>query len=557
VSLRGQTRLAAVLLLAVFALLCVHGLRWDTPTADEFAHLPAGYHYLKTGRFDLFPTNPPLVKLLIALPLLALDPAIDTQTQVQNTGWYPWIFGTDFMARNRAGYDRIFFFGRLPVVALGLLLGVLVFLWARELYGDEAGLVALFFTVFCPSLIAHAHLATIDVGLSVFVVLSLYLLHRFLERPSAARLIACGAALGLAQYTKFTALLLYPIFALLVLAALRGRPPRRPWRLLGSLAAIFLLSLLILDAAYLFQGVGKTVGEYRFESRLMQTMTSVLPAGTPLPLASAWIEGFDALQLINDQGEYPEYLFGRWSREGSKAYYLVTLVFKTPLPLLLAFLITPFVRLPGGPERPRREMFLWLPALALFAAFSLLSKVHYGIRYILPVLPLAIIWSARLVPWLRMQRERGRAVQAAAVVLLLAYPISALVATPDTLSYFNLLAGGQGERILLDSNLDWGQGLKRVRAYMDREGIETIGLAYFGHVDPALYGIDWHFPRPDQPGLVAVSANFLHGYPYATYADGRIVPVPPDAFTWIGRSPRVADLGGGMFIYRISSPAGR
>jgi hypothetical protein len=86
---------------------------------------------------------------------------------------------------------------------------------------------------------------------------------------------------------------------------------------------------------------------------------------------------------------------------------------------------------------------------------------------------------------------------------------------------------------------------------MDREGIDRIGLAYFGHADPALYGIHWDFPRPDHPGLVAVSANFLHGYPYATYAGGRMVPVPPDAFTWIGRFPRVADLGGGMFVYRI------
>jgi hypothetical protein len=545
---RRQAALAAVLLLAVFAVLCVRELRWDTPTVDEFAHLPAGYHYLKTGRFDLFPTNPPLVKILCALPLLALDPSIDTAAKVENTGWYPWIFGTDFMARNREGYDRIFFFGRLPVVALGLFLGVLVFLWARELYGDEAGLVALFLTVFCPPLIAHAHLATIDVGLSVFVVLSLYLFHRFLQRPSMGRLIACGTALGLAQFTKFTAILLYPIFVLLALVALlRGERSQR-LRGLGSLAALFLLSLLVLNAAYLFQGVGRGVGEYRFESRLMQSMTSVLPAGTPLPLPSAWVEGFDALQLINDQGEYPEYLFGRWSREGSKAYYLVTLLFKTPLPLLLAFLLAPFARLPK--ETTRGEMFLWLPALLLFAAFSLLSKVHYGIRYILPVLPLATIWAARLVPWLK---ERSRTVQIVAVVLLLTCPISALLATPDSLSYFNLLAGGQGERILLDSNFDWGQGLKRVRAYMDREGLETIDLAYFGHVDPAIYGIAWRFPQPDQPGLVAVSANFLHGYPYATYADGRIVPVPPNAFTWIAQWPRVADLGGGMFVYRIGT----
>src|SRR3954451_16875288 len=86
---------------------------------------------------------------------------------------------------------------------------------------------------------------------------------------------------------------------------------------------------------------------------------------------------------------------------------------------------------------------------------------------------------------------------------------------------------------------------------MDRQGIDHIGLAYFGHVDPALYGIDFHLPRPDQPGLVAVSANFLHGYGYMTFAGGRMVPVPAGAFTWIAHYPRVADLGGGMPVYRI------
>ena len=72
---------------------------------------------------------------------------------------------------------------------------------------------------------------------------------------------------------------------------------------------------------------------------------------------------------------------------------------------------------------------------------------------------------------------------------------------------------------------------------MDRQGIDRIGLAYFGHVDPALYGIDAYLPRPDQPGLVAVSANFLHGYGYMTYAGGRMVPVPAGAYTWIARYP--------------------
>jgi hypothetical protein len=541
---------AVALLLVVFAILCIQGALRDSPTVDELAHLPAGYWTLETGRFDLFPLNPPLVKVLSALPLLALDPAIDTASPVENTGWFPWVFGTKFMEMNRPDYDRIFLFGRLPVIALGMLLGLLAFLWTHELYGAEAGLVALFLLAFCPSLIAHAHLATTDVGFAAFTVLALWTFHRFVHAPSWVRLAVCGVALGLAQLSKMSALLLYPIFVILtatVLVRQRGR-----WRAgVGALAGIFVISLLVLDAGYLFQGVGSALGGFRFESRALQAVASVLPASLPVPLPSAYMQGLDALQLINDTGEFPEYLFGRWSREGSPAYYLISLVFKTPLPLLLAFLAAPFAR---RKDAPRGEVFLWLPALALLGWFSFFSSVHYGIRYILPVVPLLTIWSARLVPWLRSLPERGRLLRGTGAALLAVYPLSVLLATPDTLSYFNLLAGGRGDEILLDSNLDWGQGLKRVRDYMDREEIDEIGLAYFGHVDPALYGIRWHFPEPNRPGLVAVSANFLHGYPYATYAGGKIVPVPPGAFAWIGRFPRVADLGGGIFIYNVGSP---
>jgi len=538
---------AAGLLLVAFGVLCAHGLRWDSPTVDEFAHLPAGYWTLETGRFDLFPLNPPLVKVLSALPLLALDPAIDTTSPVENTGWFPWQFGTGFMERNRPIYDRIFFWGRLPVVALGMLLCLLSFLWARELYGDEAGLVALFFLVFCPPLLAHAHLATTDVGFAAFTVLTLWTFHRFVQRPSPARLAMAGVALGLVQLAKMSALLLYPLFLLLAgIALIRREGDRRITRTIGAVAAIFLISLLVLDAGYLFQEVGGALGSYRFESRALRGAASVLPGGLPVPLPAAYLQGLDALQLINDTGEFPEYLFGRWSRTGSPFYYLISLLFKTPLPLLLAFLAAPFAR--RKENAVRGEVFLWLPAVGLFAWFSLFSSVHYGIRYILPVLPLLTIWSARLVPWLR---ERGRTLRVAGIAVLVTVPLSALLATPDTISSFNLLAAGRGDEILLDSNLDWGQGLKRVRAFMDREGIDEIGLAYFGHVDPALYGIRWHFPDPRRPGLVAVSANFLHGYPYATYAEGRIVPVPPGAFSWIARFPRVADLGGGIFVYNV------
>jgi hypothetical protein len=599
-------RVAAGLLLAAFAVLCGHGLRWDSPTVDEFAHLPAGYYYLKTGNFELYNLNPPLPRVLSALPLLAVGPSIDTGARLRDSGWYPWVFATDFMRRNRDRFDRIFLLGRLPVVALGVLLGLLVWHWARLLYGEEAGLAALVGCAFCPSLIAHAHLATTDVAFALAAVGALYLAQRWLESPSVPALLAAGGALGLAQLTKFSAVLLYPVLLALALAAL-VRGERFPlWPLgrapadapedspeqgaaadsaaggsaaaggaagvapdfapgacaeaggavvgltgsLASLAVLGLVSLAVLDAGYLFQGVGATVGSFHFRSRLLAGLAAALPRGLPLPLPAPYVHGFDALQLINEQGEFPTYLCGRWLPQGSWLYYPLTLLLKTPLPLLAAWLAAPFARLPaaGGGARRRREAFLWLPAVALLAVFSLGSKVSYGIRYLLPIVPLACVYSARLMPWVR---ARGRVAQALGLALLLAYPTSALMATPDTIDYFNVLAVGGGDRYLLDSNLDWGQGLKRLRAFMDRERLPAIQLAYFGHVDPSIYGIRWRFPVPNRPGPAVVSANFAHGYPYVTAANGHMVPVPANAFAWIANHPRRADLGGGLYLYEI------
>jgi Dolichyl-phosphate-mannose-protein mannosyltransferase len=561
-SLAVHVRAARLLLLGAFAILCVHGLVWDTPTVDEFAHLPAGCYYWRTGDFSLYPGNPPLVKLAMALPALALRPDVP-RGRVENTGWFPWIYGTAFMERNRAIYDRLFLAGRLPIVAFGLLLGLLVHRWARSLYGEPAALAALALYAFCPTVVAHAHLATIDVGAALLVLWTLYRFHRYLRRPSPARLLWTGLALGLALLAKLTSLLLPPLLVALAAGALLARDGTetrlRAGKLAAALAAIFLVALLVLDLGYGFQGVGTPLRSLTLYSRTVRGIAAHLPGGLPSPVPRPYLEGFDSVELINEVGEYPSYLFGRFSATGWRSYYLVSLLYKTPLPFLLALLAAPFAPLLAGRRGPRGESFLWLPIVALLAIFSLASRVDYGLRYVLPILPLGAIYASRLVPALAGLAGRGgrgrQALRLAAAALLALYPVSVLAATPDTLSYFNLLAGGRGDRILLETNYDWGQGLKRVRREMAARGLPEIGLAYFGHVDPGVYGIRWHFPRPGRPDLVAVSANFLHGYPYATYAAGRILPVPPNAFAWLARERRVADIGGGMFLYEVSPGA--
>src|SRR6185312_15398029 len=337
-------RTVVLLLLGAFAILCMHGLVWDTPTVDEFTHLPAGYFYLKTGDFSLAARNPPMVKVLAALPLLALQPEINTVKPARESPWYPWVMGTAFMERTRAIYTRLFLLGRLPIVLLGLLMGVLVYRWAWELYGDEGGLVALAFFAFCPTLIGHAHLVTTDVGAATFVLLAAYLFQRWALDPTPARLLASGVGLGLAELAKPTAVLLYPIFGVLLLWEL-FRGERFPLRRFASLIAIFVLSVVVLNAGYLFQGTGRAIGAFDFHSRFMQRIAGILPAKLPMPLPAPYLEGFDGVRLDAEQGEFPNYLFGRWSREGTPGYFLIAFFFKTPLPFLAACLIAPFVRL--------------------------------------------------------------------------------------------------------------------------------------------------------------------------------------------------------------------
>jgi hypothetical protein len=541
-------RVARAALLLAFFLLCLHGALWDSPSADEFTHVPSGYFYWRTGNFALYAQSPPLIKLIESAPLLLLRPDLDLAPRIRNDGWYPFVYGTDFMERNRARYDELFFWCRLPVVLLGLLGAWLCYLWSRRLYGNRAALVTLALYCFCPTLIGHAHMATVDVGHAAFFIATLYSFWRYLERPGPARLLLVGAALGLALASKFTAILLLPI--LLAVAAVDHwrRPRLRLATMAGALAAIAVVGVAMVDLIYLGQGVGHRLGGLALHSDSLSRVLRLLPQATPSPVPLPFLFGLDGILLINQLGENPSYLLGHWSMHGFPGYYLYAILFKSPLPFLAALVALPFAR--SGDRRA--DHAVTLPLAIVFVVFTLFSRANFGIRYILPLLPLACVAAGRLVPWLA---TRGRLAAGAGLVLLGIYPVSAIVTSPDSVAYFNLLARGRGDRLLLDSNLDWGQGLKRLRAFMERRGLASIDLAYFGHVDPAIYGIRWQFPEPGRKSrFVVVSANFAHGYPYVTYADGGMVPVPEDAYAWTAGLPFERNLGGGLLLFRGDAP---
>jgi hypothetical protein len=521
-------RIAAVLCLAAFVVQAVASMRLLSASSDETTHLPAGYTYLRTGDFRLNPQHPPLAKLLAAAPLLALGPKLDlASAEWSSSPPDEWNFGRRFLYTNDA--DRLLFWGRLPMVGLGLLLGIYTWLWARDLFGEAAGAVAALLFAFCPTIVAHTHLVTMDVGLAAFSAAAAYHLRTYALRGGFAPLALSGAALGLALATKFSAVFLAPVLAALVAAAALGwggpRASRGHARSGGGVRA----------AAY---ATGAFVGI----AALVVWATYFFPRD---PLFY-----WHGITLVNrdHDASVPDYLMGAFRVKGWWYYFPLAMLFKTPLPTLAAIALGAAAWWRHRPPGRLDGAILLLPALA-FAVATAAFADNMGVRYVLPIhAPLFVLASAS-TPWL-LGSWPGRV---AAGVLATWLVLGAWFIYPDHLAYFNEAAGGplRGPDLLDDSNIDWGQDLKRLKGWMDANRVDTIRLLYPWNGSPQYYGIryepvtsgDW-LDRP-QPGVYAISTMAL--------VRGRLVARTDGAHSdWLDRYQPVDRVGYSFYIYRFA-----
>lgn len=531
-------RAFAVAALAFFALNAAFAARTNTPTPDEFVYVPAGLYHLQTGDLAFDPTNPPLLKMLMALPLTGMDMKIDPDPKARDnsTGWGPWVFGTSFMSLNREHYLDAFFAARLVVVAFGVALGALVFARAREILSPAAAVVCVLLFATLPPLAAHSAVATLDIGVTVFMFAGLLAASRFGATKEWGWAVLTGAMFGLGLAVKGTAALYAPLVPVLVALEWKDwKPFGLRWFVAGG--AIIAASMWVaIEVAYGFSG---------------------------FPLPAPFLEGIRFQIIASSAGEFPAFLFGSWSPKGWWYYYLVVLGLKTPLPflaLVAAGLLAAVQRWTRGRSAAIRtaglvvDLAVVLPPLLLLYVLSFHYAKDYGVRYLLPAFPFLVLLAGRGADLLLASGPRAR--QALAALLLWQVASSAWSA-PQQLAYFNELAGGLGRarHLLLDSNLDWGQDLGRAAGYFRERGVTKPCLGYFGHVDPRVYGLETSFPSPvPTPGLCAVSANFLGGYPYAiTYAGPRILGVKAGVWSWFDRLQPVARIGSSIYVFDVTA----
>ena len=528
-SFRDPRRHIALVLacLAVFAACALITARTMTPTVDEFVYVPAGYYHLRTGDLTFDSTNPPLLKMVTALPLLAMDVDYDPDPRWRDnrTGWGPWIFGTRFMATNAAHYLDAFFAARAVVVVLGVATGVLVWWRARTLLSAAAALATLLLYCTLPPVIAHASVATLDMGVTALVFATFVALARFAataERPWAA---ATGVLLGLAFAAKGVTLVFVPLVPLLAAVEWRAWDRETAVRFVDGMVVIGIAAWIAILAVYRFSG---------------------------FPLPAPVLDGIRFQLHAGSAGEYPAFLGGAWSQTGWWYYFLVALLVKTPIATLILMAVGAWTvarRRGRGPG----DVWIVLPPAVLLYFLSFHFGKNYGVRYLLPAFPFFVILAGIGADALL----RGRRSTGLLAVLLGWQLVASVATTPDALAYFNELAGppDHARRLLLDSNLDWGQDLGRLADYLRANHLDRICLGYFGHVDPALYGIEYSLPPTEPtPGRCAVSANFLAGYPYAiTYAGGRITGVRRGAWSWFDRLTPVARVGRSIYVFDVTA----
>jgi hypothetical protein len=151
--------------------------------------------------------------------------------------------------------------------------------------------------------------------------------------------------------------------------------------------------------------------------------------------------------------------------------------------------------------------------IMIFLAIACIgSKRNFGIRYLLPVAPLAIVWISAL-------GEKGRWPRRIAVIGLLGQATAIAMIHPYELTYFNALGGGPlgGHAILSDSNLDWGQGLKSLaRLQRDDPRFCDLTLYYFGDSEADRYAVSGRSytiraekPNPHLPPQLSAESRYL------------------------------------------------
>jgi hypothetical protein len=500
-------------------------------TSDEPAHVACGMEWLDKGTYRWEPQHPPLARVATALGPYLLG--VRSQGTVDRNLYSKFAEGTAILYRDHH-YDLTLALARLGTLPFFWIACAVVYWWGKRYFGGAVGALAVFLFSFLPPVLAHAGLATTDMALTAFMGAAFLTGLVWTEEPTRAHAIWFGASSGLMVLSKFSCLAFFPASVAVALAwYLSSERPKPAWvaralkERLPSFGLAVLVACLLIWAGYRFSFGG----------------------GLPAP---ELYRGIAQVMAHNTEG-HPGYLLGQRSATGWWYFFEVALAVKTPLGFLtlLGFGVTLAFR--------RRDRFerAWLPLM--FAGGILLvgsiSRINIGLRHVLPVYIGFAVLTALAVVWMLERSETRKWVRIALPLLVVWVAGSSLASHPDYLAYFNELGGSEPEKILVDSDLDWGQDLKRLGRRLHEVGAPEVAFLQVFVADlerehgfPPIRGrVDVLSPSP---GWNAVEVTGWKGNRMG------LGDKYPNAVLWPDRVQPLERVGKSILLYYFPYPAG-
>lgn len=551
----GVTRSVLLGVLALHAAMLAYASTQYSPTVNEPAHLAAGLWCWTTGTFERYRVNPPLVKLWASLPVLLVGYENVDAPSRRDQSRPEFAAGRRFVNSNGARSVFLVRIARWACIPFSLIGAATCYLWAAELYGRGAGLLSGALWGFSPDILGHGALITADAHAAALAVAAGYAFWKWLGNPTWGAAIVSGILLGAAQLAKSTLLLLPPLWIVLWLT--RWCSSRRDnvssYRKPGGLVlvAIIVISIYCVHLGYGFCGSFAPVPN-DFHSSFFRALLGA-PSGAPgrpeaappaltgaataffrrlAPLLPRdYLLGIDEQQAdFESASPIPCYLAGTFSARGWWYFYIYALLVKLPLGVIALVILTTGCRLfslfsESNVHRTWFDDFAVLaPALLIFTVVSTETGFSRHARYALPSLPFLFVWLGQAIPLLRLSAMNS--VRTIPVALGLSAILSCLASYPHSLSYFNEIAGGLqgGPRHLIDSSVDWGQDLLRLKHWQDSaDEHRDLSVALYCALDPRKLGLRCSpivasEPRGAaldlSPGWYAISASLLEGMPW-------------------------------------------
>jgi hypothetical protein len=604
--LEKNYKLVVGIILAFMFVVSALNAWWESAIFDETAHIPAGYSYLTMHDMRLNPEHPPLLKDLAAFPLLFLNLKFDTTQNFWTTDVNgQWVAGHNLFWQMGNNADVLIFWARIPIILLSLIFGLFIFKWGKELAGTLGGLLALTLYAFDPNILGHNHFVTTDLGIAGFMMLSFYYFLKFIKDPSWKNVAIGGFFLALVQLTKFSSIMLFPVFGLVTILypLIKKIPPeeknvllfklKKLGEYLGKSLLAFAFSLLVVWLFYALNNyampkdkLAETINFY-FNPADTENIKNIYTNKTLLILnetafsrpLSEYFLGI-AMVFKRVSGGNGAYFMGQVSNMAFPTYFPTVFALKEPLIMiffmLFALIIACWNNIKAffGRFKKSAEKSPWLTAfrdylrhnietlsmlsfILLYAYISVTGNLNIGFRHLFPILPFAYILTAKIIINFYQKRKNlptRITFFSVTFIFSLLLIVETVAAYPFYMSYFNQIAGGSknGYNFVTDSNADWGQDLKRLQPFLEKHPeIDKIRVDYFGGADIKYYVKDkyimWYdTKRPLEAGWYAISTNFLQGSIYDTTKKDSA------SYRWTRSITPLYQVGTSLLIYYVS-----